>query len=86
MSCGSTISNSTNNLKAASHSFPDLKWLWNIPLTWLAGIALRWERRHQCRQLLELDDHLLADIGLSRTAVEEVRRSPLYLIAWRDSR
>jgi hypothetical protein len=32
MSCGSTISNSTNNLKAASHSFPDLKWLWNIPL------------------------------------------------------
>jgi uncharacterized protein YjiS (DUF1127 family) len=86
MSCGSTICNSTNNLKADSHSFPDLKWLWDIPLTWLAGIALRWERRHQCRQLLELDDHLLADIGLSRTAVEEVRRSPLYLIAWRDSR
>jgi hypothetical protein len=25
-------------------------------------------------------------MGLSRTAVEEVRRSPLYLIAWRDSR
>jgi hypothetical protein len=24
-------------------------------------------------------------MGLSRTAVEEVRRSPLYLIAWRDS-
>jgi uncharacterized protein YjiS (DUF1127 family) len=86
MSCGSTIRNSTNNLRAASHSFPDLKWLWNIPLTRLAGIALRWERRHQCRQLLELDDHLLADIGLSRTTVEEVRRSPLYLIAWRDSR
>jgi uncharacterized protein YjiS (DUF1127 family) len=86
MSCGSTISNSTNNLKAASHSLPDLKWLWNIPLTWLAGIALGWERRHQCRQLLELDDHLLADIGLSKTAVEEVGRSPLFLIAWRDSR
>jgi uncharacterized protein YjiS (DUF1127 family) len=86
MSCGSTICNSTNTLEAASHSFPDLKWSWNIPLTWLAGIALRWERRYQCRQLLELDDHLLADIGLSRTAVEEVRRSPLYLIAWRDSR
>jgi hypothetical protein len=49
MSCGSTISNSTNNLKTASHSFPDLKWLWNIPLTWLAGIALGWERRHQGR-------------------------------------
>ena len=47
---------------------------------------LAWERRCQYRQLLELDDRLLADMGLSRTTVEEVRRSPLYLIAWRDSR
>jgi uncharacterized protein YjiS (DUF1127 family) len=86
MSCGSTICDSTNNLEAASPSFQDLKWSWNTPLAWLAGIALRWERRYQYRQLLELDDHLLADIGLSRTTVEEVRRSPLYLIAWRDSR
>jgi hypothetical protein len=37
-------------------------------------------------QALQLDDRLLADIGVSRTAVEEVRRSHLYLIAWRDSR
>src|SRR3954469_17675395 len=36
--------------------------------------------------LLELDDRLLADIGISRTTVEEVRRSALYLAAWRDSR
>jgi len=86
MSCGSTICNSTNNLEAASPLSPDLRWFWKIPLAWLAGIAQGWERRYQCRQLLELDDHLLADIGLSRTAVEEVRRSPLYMIAWRDSR
>jgi uncharacterized protein YjiS (DUF1127 family) len=86
MSCGSTICNSTNNLEAASPLSPDLRWSWKIPLAWLAGIAQGWERRYQCRQLLELDDHLLADIGLSRTAVEEVRRSPLYMIAWRDSR
>ena len=86
MSCGSTTCNSTNTLGAASPSFPDLRWSWKILLAWLAGIALGWERRYQRRQLLEkLDDHLLADIGLSRTA-EEVRRSPLYLIAWRDSR
>jgi len=44
------------------------------------------DRRYEYRQLLELDDHLLADIGLSRTDVEEVRRSHLYLMAWRDSR
>jgi len=56
------------------------------PLVWLAGIALWWRRRSQYRELLELDDRLLADIGVSRTDVEEVRRSPLYLDAWRDSR
>jgi uncharacterized protein YjiS (DUF1127 family) len=87
MSCGST---STNTLDAASPSVPDRRWSWKIPLAWLAGIALGWGRRYQRRQLLdeldELDDRLLADIGLSRTAVEEVRRSHLYLIAWRDSR
>ncbi|UPJ50551.1 DUF1127 domain-containing protein [Bradyrhizobium sp. 200] len=85
MSCGSTTLNSTNNLEAPS-PFPSLRRSWKIPPAWLAGIALGWERRYQRRQLLEkFDDHLLADIGLSRTA-EEVRRSPLYLIAWRDSR
>ena len=86
MSCGSTICNSTKTLDVTSPSLPDLRWSWKIPFAWLAGIARGCERRYQCRQLLELDDHLLADIGLSRTAVEEVRRSPLYMIAWRDSR
>ena len=83
MSCGSTT---CNNHEGASTSFPDLRWSWKIPLAWLAGIASGWERRYQRRQLLELDDHLLADIGVSRTGAEEVRRSPLYMIAWRDSR
>jgi hypothetical protein len=85
MSCGSTTSNSTYFIDAPSPSFPDLRW-WKIPLAWLAGMAQAWERRCQYKQLLELDDRLLANMGLSRTAVEEVRRSPLYLIAWRDSR
>jgi uncharacterized protein YjiS (DUF1127 family) len=49
-------------------------------------MALGWQRRCQYRQLLELDDRLLADIGVSRVAVEEVRRSHLYMMAWRDSR
>jgi uncharacterized protein YjiS (DUF1127 family) len=86
MSCGSTTLNSTNNLKVASPLFPSPRRFWKIPLAWLARIALGWERRYQRRQLVEqLDDHLLADIGMPRTA-EEVRRSPLYLMAWRDSR
>jgi uncharacterized protein YjiS (DUF1127 family) len=86
MPCGSTTCNSTNTLDAALPSFPDLGWSWKIPLAWLAGIARGWERRNQYRQLLELDDRLLADIGVSRTAAKEARRSPLYLLAWRDSR
>jgi uncharacterized protein YjiS (DUF1127 family) len=86
MSCGSTTGNSTNTLGAPSPSFPDLGWSWKIPLAWLTGMVLRWERRRQYRQLLELDDHLLADIGLSRTIIKEVRQSPVYIIAWRDSR
>ena len=86
MSCGSTTSNSTSTLDAVSPSFPGLGWSWKIPLAWLDGIAWRWERRRQYRQLLELDDRMLADVGLSRTIAKEVRRSPLYIIAWRDSR
>lgn len=83
MSCGSTTSNSTYIIDAPSPPAPG--W-WEIPLAWLAEMAVGWERRYQYSQLLELDDRLLADMGLSRTAVEEVRRSPLYLTAWRDSR
>ena len=87
MSCGSTTGNSTTTLGAASASFPDCRWSWRIPFAWLAGIAWGWERRYQYRQLLELNDWLLADIGVSREAIEEeVRRSSLYMIAWRDSR
>ena len=86
MACASANCNSTNTLEIASPSFPDLQWCWKIPLAWLAGIALGWERRCQYRQLLELDDRLLADMGVSRKAIEEVRRSHLYMIAWRDSR
>src|SRR5258707_4117767 len=63
MSCGSTACNSTNNLEAASPSFPDLRWLWKIPLAWLARTALGWERRYRRRQLLKLDNRLLGDIG-----------------------
>jgi uncharacterized protein YjiS (DUF1127 family) len=84
MSCGST--NSTNTLDAVSPSFPDLGWSWQNPLAWLAAIVLGWDRRRQYRELLELDDHLLADIGVSRVVVDEARRSSLYLRAWRDSR
>jgi uncharacterized protein YjiS (DUF1127 family) len=86
MSCGSITCNSTSTLGAASPSFPDLRWSWKVPLAWLSALAHAWDRRCQYRQLLELDDRLLADIGVSKKTVEEVRRSHLYMMAWRDSR
>jgi uncharacterized protein YjiS (DUF1127 family) len=86
MPCGSTTCNSSKTLDAASLYFPDLGWFGKHPLAWLADIMLEWDRRSQYGQLLELDDWLLADMGLERTAVEKVRRSRLYLDAWRDSR
>jgi uncharacterized protein YjiS (DUF1127 family) len=78
MSRGSASRASANDLQAASSSFPDRRGCRQIPLSWLAGIALWRERRRQHRQLLELDDRLLADIGLSRQdAVEEALKSSL---------
>ena len=85
MPCGSTTSNSTYTIDAPSPSVPVVRW-WKIPIAWLAGMAQALERRCQYKELLELDDRLLADMGISRTKVEEVRRSPLYLTSWRDSR
>jgi uncharacterized protein YjiS (DUF1127 family) len=84
MACESTTSNSNNTREAAS--FPTLGWSWKTSLAWLDGIALWLEERHQYKELLELDERLLADIGVSKTAAIEARRSHLYMIAWRDSR
>jgi uncharacterized protein YjiS (DUF1127 family) len=86
MPCGSTTPNSATALDATSLPLPNLAWSWKIPLAWLTGMALWLDRRYEYGQLLELDDHLLADVGLSRTDVEAVRRSHLYLTAWSDSR
>jgi uncharacterized protein YjiS (DUF1127 family) len=86
MSCGSTTCSSTNILDAATLSFPDQRRSWKIPFAWLVGTARWWGRRSQYRELLKLDDRLLADIGMSRTVVEEMRESSLYERAWRDSK
>jgi uncharacterized protein YjiS (DUF1127 family) len=86
MPCGSTPRNSSSTPDAASPTRPDLTGSCKILLAWLAKIALWWVWRPQHRQLHDLDDWLLADIGMSRTGANEVRRSELYQSAWRDSR
>lgn len=82
MASDSTTSNSNNE----AASFPTLRWSWKSPLAWLDGIALWLEERHQYKELLDLDERMLADIGVSKPAAIEARRSHLYMIAWRDSR
>jgi uncharacterized protein YjiS (DUF1127 family) len=84
MSCGSTACTSTNYLETGS-SFPDLGWSGQMPLPWLSRIALGRERRYQRRQLLELDDRLLSDIGISRqqAAKEALKSSWERILTWR---
>ena len=88
MSCGSANCPSANDIQAAPSSFPDRGRRRRIPLSWLAGIASWSERRHQYRQLLELDDRLLADIGISRQhAVEEALKSAwIGVVMWQGYR
>jgi uncharacterized protein YjiS (DUF1127 family) len=75
MSCGSTACTTEYDLPA-SKPFAGFERLWQGPSAWLDKISRGCERRHQRRQLLELNDRLLADIGLSREqAVEEACKS-----------
>jgi uncharacterized protein YjiS (DUF1127 family) len=56
-----------------------------MPLAWLNRIALGWERRRQRRQLLERDDRLLSDIGISsqQAAEEALKSSRVRIMTWR---
>jgi uncharacterized protein YjiS (DUF1127 family) len=74
MSCGSTACTTRYDIPVLKPA-AGFEWL-RQPSVWLAKIIDGCERSHQRRQLLELDDHLLADIGLSREqAVEEACKS-----------
>jgi uncharacterized protein YjiS (DUF1127 family) len=81
MPCGSANCTSANYIESALPPFPDRSW--QIPLSWLARIAFECERAHQRRQFLELDDRLLADIGISRQrAIEEALKSSWTHMIW----
>jgi uncharacterized protein YjiS (DUF1127 family) len=84
MSCGNATCTSINYRKPVSAPLPDLGWSWRLPLAWLIKIARTCERWSQRRELLELDDRLLADIGLSRHQVAEdaLKASRMRLTLW----
>jgi uncharacterized protein YjiS (DUF1127 family) len=70
MTCADQVSSALLTIPAPTPAWPDRSWR-----EWLAFIPRRygrmWERRRQHDALLQLDDRLLADIGLSR---EQARR------------
>jgi len=74
MACNSAIASTDRSVVPS----PNLSWFWRFPLALLDAIT----RRRQYNELLELDDRLLADIGVSRTIVAEVRKSSFS--GWRD--
>ncbi|WP_128924681.1 DUF1127 domain-containing protein [Bradyrhizobium guangxiense] len=70
MSCDSTTV-STDTSRSTFDPSPNLGWFWRLPLALLDAIT----RRREYDELLELDDRLLADVGLSRPIVAQARRS-----------
>jgi uncharacterized protein YjiS (DUF1127 family) len=87
MSCGSTTCTTEYEIIDAK-PFDGFEWLWQQPSVWLARISYDSERRHQRRQLLELDNRLLSDIGLSREqAMDEACKSLwIGVTMWRTQR
>jgi hypothetical protein len=72
MSCGSTTCTPTNFDLPVSKPLDGFEWLRLRLLALLASC----DRCHQRQQLLGLDDHLLADIGITREqATDEARKS-----------
>jgi uncharacterized protein YjiS (DUF1127 family) len=80
MSCGST--NCSSAIPINLLPAPRLAWPESVPRPWretwrsvLAYVSRCHARPHQRRALIELDDHKLADIGVSRReAVREAQK------------
>ena len=78
MSCGSTTC--TSNLSAVSASKPSSGLGWSVPnpFSLLVKINRMHGRWRQRQALLDLDEHLLADVGLSRNQALEEARKPFW--------
>jgi uncharacterized protein YjiS (DUF1127 family) len=74
----------TSIISPQSASLPHIRRPWQFALEWLTEITQYYERSSQYRELLELDDRLLADIGLSRYQIgaEALKSSRTLLTMW----
>jgi uncharacterized protein YjiS (DUF1127 family) len=77
MSCGSTTCISTETIIPASNSAFVHQGAERF-VAWIEAISGMFNRRRQRQALLELDDHLLDDIGLTREQAEQEARKPLW--------
>jgi len=85
MSCGSTThpsSVSLTSLPTIAIPAPFMGW---GRVCWRLAMRLLWlhDRQRQRRALLELDDRLLADIGITREQAQAEGRKPFWLSAQR---
>lgn len=85
MSCGSTTCTSSTFIAPGSSLGAD--WARSNPLPgWIALALHMHDRWRQRRRLLELDDRMLADIGLSRQDALDEARKPFWRWAARGNR
>lgn len=79
MSCGSPACTSTTYDFRATKPLPDREWIWQGLIAGLSHLAHWHELRRQRRHLLELDERLLHDIGISRRDAVAEARKPLWI-------
>jgi uncharacterized protein YjiS (DUF1127 family) len=76
MSCGSTTSFSAESFVPARE--PSRATGFTSIIRWIAIAKQMYLLRHQRQALLQLEDHQLADIGLSRKQAEQEARKPFW--------
>ncbi|WP_366143008.1 DUF1127 domain-containing protein [Tardiphaga sp.] len=84
MSCANATSASINHAKLITTLLQRLERRWQLLFGRLTAFSRYFERRSSRPELLDLNDHLLADIGLSRHDAGEdaLRSSRTRLTAW----
>jgi uncharacterized protein YjiS (DUF1127 family) len=77
MSCGSTTCISTETIISTSNSAFVHQGAERL-VQWIEAVSGMFRRRRQRQALLELEDHLLADIGVTRAQAEQEARKPFW--------
>lgn len=79
MSCGSTACQAPESFISATEPtwHPDRAAVHSL-IRWTAAVKNALRRRRERQALLELDDRLLDDIGLTREQAEQIGRKPMW--------